>query len=95
MRMITLTSKCYYAENPETSFCQTQVQLQRCKTKAEPYVLGRYLEALNGSTDMATNTRFRVLDQGIVTYTQDKLGLSAYYNKCIVAPDGIDRNPLR
>ena len=54
----------------------------------------RYLDALNGRIDVATNTGFCLLDQGIVTCTQDKLGLSAYYYKRIVAPDGIHMEPL-
>ena len=32
---------------------------------------------------------FWLYEQGIVTYTQDKLGLSAYYDKKIVDLDGI------
>ena len=55
----------------------------------------RYLEDLNGSTDVATNTGFRVDHHKIVTYIQDKLGLSAYYNKCIIAPNRIHTEPLR
>ena len=55
----------------------------------------RYLEALNGSIDTGTDMRLRPYEQGIVTYTQDKLGLSAYYDKRIVDPDGIHTKPLR
>ena len=44
----------------------------------------RYLAALRGSVDKAQNTGFRVSDKKIVTYTQNKLGLSAYYDKRIV-----------
>ena len=49
----------------------------------------RYLEALNGCIDKAQNTGFRLLGCGIVTHTQSKLGLSTYYNKRVVASDGI------
>ena len=55
----------------------------------------RYLKALNGSIDVATNMGFKLFEQGIVSYTQDKLGLTAYYNKRIVALDGIHTEPLR
>ena len=42
----------------------------------------RYKNCLFESTvDKASNTGFRVHDQGIVTYSQEKLGLSAYYDK--------------
>ena len=36
----------------------------------------------------------RVYDQGIVTYEQSKLGLSAYYDKRYVLADGIHTKPL-
>ena len=37
---------------------------------------------------------FRVYDQGVVTYEQNKLGLCAYYDKCYVLADGIHTRPL-
>ena len=37
---------------------------------------------------------FRVYDQGIVTYEQNKLGLSGYYDKRYVLDDGIRTRPL-
>ena len=44
--------------------------------------------------DKAKNIDFRAYDQGIVTYEQEKLGLSAYYDKRYVLADGIHRRPL-
>ena len=44
--------------------------------------------------DKATNVGFRVYDQGIVTYEQNKLGLSAYYDKRYVLADKIHTRPL-
>ena len=44
--------------------------------------------------DRVKNVGFRVYDQGIVTYKQNKLGLSAYYGKRYVLRDGIHRRPL-
>ena len=55
----------------------------------------RYLEALNGSIDKAQNTGFKLLGSGIVNYTQSRLGLSAYYNKGVVALDGKHTELLR
>ena len=49
----------------------------------------RYMEALNGAKDMASNTGVRVAENKIVTYTQNKLGLSAYYDKRVVDKDRI------
>ena len=48
----------------------------------------RYLEALKGNIDFAKNMSFQLHHYGIMTYTQDKFGLSAYYDKRIVAPMG-------
>ena len=39
--------------------------------------------------DKAKNVGFRVYDQGTVTYEQNKLVLSAYYDKRYVLADGI------
>ena len=44
--------------------------------------------------DKAKNIGFRLHEQGIVTYEQNKLGLSAYYDKRYVLPDGIHTKPL-
>ena len=44
--------------------------------------------------DKAKNVGFRVYDQGIVTYEQNKLGLSAYYDKHYILTDGIHTRPL-
>jgi len=49
----------------------------------------RFEEALEGSKDMATNRGFRMRNRRMVTYEQQKLGLSAYYDKRWVLPDGI------
>ena len=40
------------------------------------------------------NVGFRVYDLGMVTYEQNKLGLSAYYNKRYALADGIHTRPL-
>ena len=52
------------------------------------------MNVLQGYLDKAQNTGFRIHDQGIVTYSQNKLGLSAYYDKRFVLPDGIHTRPL-
>ena len=44
--------------------------------------------------DKANNVGFRIYDQGVVTYKQNKLGLSAYYDKCYVLGDGIHTKSL-
>ena len=44
--------------------------------------------------DKAKNVGFWVYDQGVVTFEQNKLGLSAYYDKRYVLDDGIHTRPL-
>jgi len=50
--------------------------------------------ALDGTIDRAENRGFRVVHSGgamrMVTYEQQKLGLSTYYDKRWVLPDGIN-----
>ena len=44
---------------------------------------------------MVVNRGFRMRDGSMYTYEQRKLGLSAYYDKRWVLPDGIHTEPLR
>ena len=59
-----------------------------------------FLNARTGSKleekdiDEAKNVGFRVYDQSVVTYGQNKLGLSAYYDKRHVLGDDIHTRPL-
>ena len=55
----------------------------------------RYKDCLNQvGIDKAHNTGFRIRDHGVVMYEQNKLGLSAYYDKRYVLEDGIHTRPL-
>ena len=47
----------------------------------------RFAAALEGSKDMATNRGFRMRDGQIVTYSQQKLGLSAYFHFVDIAKE--------
>ena len=89
--MIALASKCYYVENEEA---KSKFSCKGVSKKTNQMNWDRYLAALGGSTDKAQNTGFRVNDKKIVTYTQNKLGLSAYYDKRVVHEDGIHTEPL-
>ena len=42
---------------------------------------------------MGDNRGFRIRNHQVESYTQEKLGLSAYYDKRIVLPDGIHTKP--
>jgi len=55
---------------------------------------GRFKKASEGSRDMVTNRGFRMRDGKMVTYEQQKLGLSAYYDKRWVLPDGTHTEPI-
>ena len=90
-RMIALTAKCYFVEGKEG----TKYSCKGVSKKQNEMTWNRYMEALNGSIDKAKNIGFRVHDQGIVTYEQNKLGLSAYYDKRYVLEDGIHTEPLK
>ena len=50
--------------------------------------------ALNSSVDRTENRRFCMVGKQMVTYEQHKLGLSAYYDKRWVVPDGIHTEPI-
>ena len=43
---------------------------------------------------MATNRGFRMRDGRMMTYEQQKLGLSAYHDKRYVLADGIHTGPV-
>ena len=54
----------------------------------------RLKAALNGGIDRAENRGFRTFGNHMMTYEQHKLGLSAYYDKRWVLPDGIHTEPI-
>ena len=54
----------------------------------------RFKSALEGNKDMATNIGFRMNNGRMVTYEQQKLGLSAYYDKRWVLEDDIHTEPI-
>ena len=83
MRIIALTRKCYYTEDGESC---PKISCKGISKKQNLMSWARYLVALHGSFDRVTNMGFWLYEQGIMTYTQDKLGLSAYYHKQVVDP---------
>ena len=91
-RGVFLTAKCYIVQN------NAGVDKFSCKgvsKKQNDMTFQRYKNCLFESTlDKASNTGFRMHDQGIVTYSQKKLGLSAYYDKRYVLSDGVHSRPL-
>ena len=98
-RMIALCSKCYYADHHHIEKKKEAEVKQKFSTKGMSKKQNeinwqRFKAALEGNKDMATNRGFRMRDGKMVTYEQEKLGLSAYYDKRWVLPDGIHTEPL-
>ena len=90
-RMIALCSKCYFIDDRGE---KKKFSTKGMSKKQNNINWQRFKTALEGSKDMATNRGFRMRDGNIVTYEQEKLGLSAYYDKRWVLPDGIHTEPI-
>ena len=90
-RMIALCSKCYFIDDKGE---KKKFSTKGMSKKQNNINWQRFKAALEGSKDIATNRGFRMRDGNIVTYEQEKLGLSAYYDKRWVLPDGIHTEPI-
>ena len=103
-RGVWLTAKCYLVQDEagenkyscnDVSKKHNDLHFQRYKDVLDVSPKTRINSELEGKdTDKAKSVSFRVYDQGIVTYKQNKLGLSAYYDKRYVLVDGIYTRPL-
>ena len=100
-----LTAKCYLIQNEvnedDKFSCKgvskkhNDLNFQRYKNVLDVLLKTRRDGELEGKDiNKAKNVGFRVYDQGVVTYEQNKLGLSAYYDKRYVLADGIHTRPL-
>ena len=90
VKMIALTAKCYFCEGKQG----TKYSCKGISEKQNDMTWKRYMQAFQGYLEKAENTGFRIHEQGVVTYEQNKLGLSAYYDKRYVLEDGIHTRPL-
>ena len=98
-RGVWLTAKCYFVQNEvgqNKYSCKgvlrkhNDLHFQRCKDALDVFLKTRRDNELEGEDiDKAKNVGFRVYDQGMMAYEQNKLGLSAYYNKRYILADGI------
>ena len=105
MRDVRLTAKCYLVQSDtnENKYSCKGISKKHNDLHFQCYkdVLDVFLKARRDSEleekdiDKAKNVGFRVYDQGVVTYEQNKLGLSAYYDKRYVLADGIHTRPLQ
>jgi len=91
-RMIALCSTCYFVDEAEGE--KKKFSTKGMSKKQNEITWQRFEETLEGSKDMATSRCFRMRDGHMVTYEQKKLGLSAYYDKRWVLPDGIHTEPI-
>ena len=89
---IALCSKCYHIKDSATG--QAKVSSKGVNKRQNEMRLERFERALAGDRDVVVNRGFRMRDGSMYTYEQRKLGLSAYYDKRWVLPDGIHTEPL-
>ena len=104
-RGVWLTAKCYLVQNEAlnenkysckgVSKKHNDLYFQRYKDVLDVFLKTRRdTELEEKDIDKAKNVGFRVYDQGVVTYEQNKLGLSANHDKRYVFADGIHTRPL-
>ena len=105
-RGVWLTAKCYLVQDQikigENKYsCKgvskkhNDLYFQRYKDVLDVFLKARIDSELEGKDiDKAKNIGFRVYDQGIATYAQNKPDLSAYYHKHYVLTDGIRTKSL-
>ena len=104
-RGVWLTANCYLVQNGtpnENKYSCKGVSKQNKNLHFQRYndVLDVFLKTKRDSEleekdiDKAKSVGLRVYDQGVVTYEQNKLGLSAYYDKRYVLAYGIYTSPL-
>ena len=90
--MIALCSKCYFVDESEGE--KKKFSTKGVSKKQNEITWQRFKKALEGSKEIATNRGFRMRDGQMITYEQQKLGLSAYYDKRWVLEDGIHTEPI-
>jgi len=91
-RMIALCSKCYYVDKQDRE--KKKFSTKGMSKRQNNITWQRFKAALNGSVDRAENRGFRMVNGRMATYEQQKLKLSAYYDKRWVYPDGIHTEPI-
>ena len=87
--MIALCSKCCFADGENEKISAKGMSKKQYGLEWE-----RYKKALPGEKDMCCNRGFGMFKARMVTYEQQKLGLSAYYDKRWVLPDGVHTEPV-
>ena len=97
-----LTAKCYLVQNEtlnEKKYSCKGISKQNNDQHFQRYKdvflkIRRDSELEEKDIDKAKNVGFWVYDQGVVTYEQNNLGLSDYYDKRYILHNGIHTRPL-
>ena len=92
-RMISLCAKCYYVDEQDRE--KKKFTTKGMSKRQNNITWQRFKAALNGSIDRAENRGFRMVNRRMATYEQQKLGLSAYYDKRWVLLNGIHTEPIK
>ena len=90
-KMLALSSKCYFVESEEKKDKFSTKGMSKLQNEIN---LEKFEKALAGEKDYAKNIGFKIHEGEIYTYIQEKLGLSAYYDKRWVLEDGIHTEPI-
>lgn len=90
-KMLALSSKCYFVESEEKKDKFSTKGMSKLQNEI---TLEKFEKALAGEKDYAKNIGFKIHEGEIYTYIQEKLGLSAYYDKRWVLEDGIHTEPI-
>jgi hypothetical protein len=94
--IISLCPKMYFVEGADHEDKKYKFSSKGIQKGNNDITLERFKKVLNepGYKDVCTNKGFRVIDNYMITYTQEKKGMSYYYDKRIVCSNGIDTLPL-
>ena len=90
--MIALCPKCYYIDEQDSE--KKKFSTKGMSKRQNNITWQRFNAAFNGSVDRAESRGFRMVNDRMATYEQQKLGLSSYYDKRWVLPDGIHTEPI-
>ena len=90
--MIALCSKCYYVDQDTD---KAKFSTKGMSKRQNNITWQRFKVALQGKVDWAENRGLLMFKGQMVTYEQQKVGLSAYYDKRWVMEDSIYTEPIK
>jgi len=90
--MVALCSKTYYTWGSKDKFSMKGIQINRNKEWINKENYKHCLE--NNKTFGGQNKGFRYINKTMITYEQEKIGLTPIYVKGVVMKDGVHIHPL-